>query len=138
MACVPGAKPVLVMDADPFETKAAVPRAVAPSKSCTCPFAPTDASTLMLNLNPFGSLEASLELFTDSLVIVATGPPPPPPPPALLQPNAKLSTHTSPSPSAARYRLRPGRNSSSIATSPVPALSVHQPLPPRVGMSVAT
>lgn len=56
---------------------------------------------LIVNLKPVGSLEASLELATDIFVDVATGPPPPPlllPP----QPSVKLSTHTKPSPKAAR------------------------------------
>src|ERR1700693_4461693 len=54
----------------------------------------------------------------------------PPPPPLELQPIVKLSMQTSPNPSAARYFLRPpGRNNRNSAAKPVPALSVHHPLP---------
>src|ERR1700693_4244097 len=58
----------------------------------------------------------------------------PPPPPLELQPIVKLSMQTSPNPSAARYFLRPpGRNNRNSAAKPVPALSVHHPLPDVVG-----
>jgi len=52
------------------------------------------------------------------------------PPP---QPIVKLRMQISPSPSAARYFLRPpGRKIRNSAAKPVPALSVHQPLAPAV------
>ena len=86
----------------PFETVTAEPSMLDPSRSCTCPLAPTDAVTLMVNLKPVGSLDANLPLFTVIFVAVATGPPPPPPPPYPPQPRVKLNTHTRPSPSAAR------------------------------------
>jgi hypothetical protein len=106
-------------------TEAGVLNAVEPSKSCTCPFAPTEAVTEIANamLVPLGTFV----LVTDTFVVVATGVVPPLP--VLLQPSAKLSTHTRPSPSAARYRFRPGKKSDSIAVSPAPALITHQPIP---------
>jgi len=116
---------------DPFVTAAAMPIGVEPSKSCTCPFAPTDAFTDIAN-----AMVLPLDTFvpglagTDIVVVVATGPVPPPP--LLPQPSMKLSTQTSPRPSAPRYRFRPGRKSRNIDARPVPALSVHQlPPPPR-------
>src|SRR3977135_1195066 len=112
---------------EPLETVAAVPKAAFPSMSCTCPFAPTDAATLMVNLKPVGSLEASFALFTAIVVVVATGPPPPE---LLLHPIVKVRTQRRPSPNAARYFFCPGRNSRNTAARPVPALSIHQPLPP--------
>src|SRR6266849_3516095 len=125
MACVPTGNPLLVIDAEPPETVAAVPSAVDPSKSCTCPVGvPPATETVNAKVLP-GPDATFVGAVTVRCVTVVTGPPPPPPPP---QPSAKLSKHIRPSPSAARYFFLPGRNSSSIAASPVPALSVHQPL----------
>jgi len=70
---------------------------------------------------------------TVTCVTVGVVPPPPPPPPLPPpQPRVKLNTHIKASPSAARYRFRPGTNSNKIAARPVPPLSVHHP-PLRLG-----
>ena len=98
--CVPCAKPALEIVAVPLEAVTAGPRVADPSKSCTWPLAAIDEMTLAVKLKPVGSLEASLELATESFIVVATGPPPPPP--LLPQPSVKLRTHTKPSAKAAR------------------------------------
>jgi hypothetical protein len=87
--------------------------------------------TETLNENVAG--EMTLPLVTVNFVTVAVLVVPPPP---LLElhPIVKLSMQTSPNPSAARYFLRPpGRNIRNRAAKPVPALSVHHPLPDVVG-----
>jgi hypothetical protein len=121
---VPTAKLAFIIVAAPLVTDTGVPIAVEPSISCTCPFAPTEAFTAMVNVM-FVPL-ATFVLATDTWVVVVTGPPPPPPLPP-LHPSVKVSMQTSPSPSAARYFFLPGRKSKNIDANPVPALSVHQP-----------
>lgn len=118
---------------DPLVTVAGAPSVVEPSKSCTCPFAPTEAVTVIAKATfvPLGTFV----LVTDTFVVVATGFVPPPP--ALLHPSVKLSTHTSPSPNAARYRFRPGKKSKNIEPNPAPALSIHHALPPPDGTMLA-
>lgn len=122
--------------ADPPATVAAVPIMVAPSNSWTCPVGvPPVTDTLNENAVP----EATFALVTVNFVTVAVGgggggggalPPPP-------HPSVKLSRHTRPRPSAARYLLRPpGRNSRKSAAKPEPALSVHHPLSPFEGGAV--
>jgi len=49
----------------------------------------------------------------------------------------KLSTHTKQSPKAGRNRFRPGSKSKMMAAKPAPALNIHQPLPPLVGITPA-
>jgi hypothetical protein len=88
-----------------------------------------------VNRKPVGSDDGSLALFTVIVVVVAAGPPPPPPLPP--HPNVKLRTQRRPRPNAARYFFLPGRKSRNIAARPVPALSIHQPLPPNDGATPA-
>jgi hypothetical protein len=88
--------------------------------------------TETLNENVAG--EMTVPLVTVNFVTVAVLVTPPPPPLPELHPIVKLSMQISPNPSAARYFLRsPGRNIRNSAAKPVPALSVHQPLPDVVG-----
>ena len=78
--------------------------------------------------------EGTLSALTVIWVVVGVGcggggalPPPP-------HPIVKLSMQISPNPSATRYFFRPpGRNNRNNAAKPVPALSVHHPLPGVVG-----
>ena len=82
-----------------MDTVTALPKAVEPSKSCTSPFAAVEEEFTAIENEMFTPL-AALVLVTVIFVVVATGPPPPLL--ELLQPSVKLSTHTKPSPRAAR------------------------------------
>src|SRR5580693_3209183 len=124
--CVPTANAGAVGVAVPLATAAAVPIMVAPSNSSTCPVG-VPPVTDTLNENVFG--EATFALGTVNFVTVDVGGGGALPP--LPHPSVKLSRHTRPKPSAARYRLRPpGRKSRNSAAKPEPALSVHHPLSP--------
>jgi len=126
IAWVPTVNAGAVGTAVPPETVAAVPIMVVPSNSWTCPVG-VPPVTATLNVNGLG--ETTLALGTVNFVTVAIFGGGTTPPPAPLHPAVRPSMQTSPSPSTARYFLRPpGRNSRKSAANPEPALSVHQPL----------
>jgi hypothetical protein len=137
IAWVPTANAGAVGTAVPATTLAAVPVMVAPSNSWTIPVGvPPVTATLNVNgvpeaIRPFVPF-VTVNFVT--VVILGGGITPPLLP---LHPAVRPSMQTSPSPNAARYFLRPpGRNSRNSAAKPVPALSVHHPLPPIVGGTV--
>jgi len=107
---------------------------VVPSNSWTDPVG-VPPVTATLNVNVLG--EATVALVTVNLVTVGVSGGGTTPPPAPLHPAVSPRMHTSPSPSATRYFLRPpGRKSKNSAAKPVPALSVHHPFRPVVGGTV--
>jgi hypothetical protein len=109
----------------PPDTVAAVPIIVAPSNSWTCPVG-VPPVTATLNENVLGETTFPLVTVNFVIVVVLLMTPPPLEP----HPKVKLRMHTRPNPSAARYFLcPPGKNNRKSAAKPVPALSVHHPLP---------
>ena len=84
----------MVMDTVPLDTGAAAPKAVEPSKSCTCPVgvAPEDV-TVTLNAKLF-MVEGNFVAVTDTEVWrgLASVPPPPPPPAAAASATAERKT----------------------------------------------
>src|ERR1700720_2329917 len=139
MACVPTERVVgpvsVALPPDTVADAPAVEIATPPSKSCAIPPG-VPPVTVTLNVKAVPELSLSLGLVTVIWVVVATGglvPPPLTP----LHPRVMPRRHTRPSPSAARYFLRPpGRNIRKMAAKPVPALRAHQPLPPIEGGAV--
>jgi hypothetical protein len=104
---------------------------VVPSNSWTIPVGvPPVTAALNVKAVPL----ATFPLFAVNFVTVAIFGGGMVPPPEPLHPAVRVRMHTKPNPSAARNLLRPpGRNNRNIAAKPVPALSVHHPLPPVVG-----
>jgi len=131
IAWVPTVKAGAVGTAVPAATLAAVPIMVVPSNSWTIPVGvPPVTAALNVKAVPL----ATFPLFAVNFVTVASFGGGMVPPPEPLHPAVRARMHTKPSPSAARNFLRPpGRNNRNIAAKPVPALSVHHPLPPVVG-----
>jgi hypothetical protein len=73
IGCTPGTKPALLIEADPPDSVTAVPKAVAPSKSCTEPFTVAVPEGVTVMEKAMFVPLATLVLVTVIFVVVAAG-----------------------------------------------------------------